>query len=411
MKLALLGYSPESLPLIQGAYRLGHVFEVAYDATHEKEVLRAAAPGIRFRDDWESLLGQNEIEAVLVAGPWLVDAMPSDARERRDDQLRKLIQAGLPLLAIPPVCEGIVGFELEMIRRDVGSIVVPVMPLPLHAAWDDLADWLSHKASGPLGPVELVTLERFLPVRQRRDVLTWFVQDAEGLRRIAGPWRRLSASGGGRNGEAKPSLGSLAVHAEGETAFPVRWSVQPAGDFVGGKLTVLGASDRVVLTMPGAGWLGGNSSWHLEGPGFEQRYEPLDPVAAVYDELVAAIEKRSAPTVTWADASRAVEAMEAIDRSLARGRAIDLYNEEHSEESSFKGIMAASGCLLLLLTLGAFLLVAGFAALFPPAEGTGSTAWAALQICLIGVLSIFLLAQLLMFGLTAHRRRKQGGAR
>jgi hypothetical protein len=53
----------------------------------------------------------------------------------------------------------------------------------------------------------------------------------------------------------------------------------------------------------------------------------------------------------WLTACRDQEAAEAVDRSLARGRTIELFNEEHTEEESFKGIMAMGGCLLLVMSL------------------------------------------------------------
>src|SRR5438046_4016248 len=55
---------------------------------------------------------------------------------------------------------------------------------------------------------------------------------------------------------------------------------------------------------------------------------------------------------SWLAACRDQEAAEAVDRSLARGRTIELFNEEHTEEESFKGIMAMGGCLLLVMALG-----------------------------------------------------------
>ena len=54
----------------------------------------------------------------------------------------------------------------------------------------------------------------------------------------------------------------------------------------------------------------------------------------------------------WLAACRDQEAAEAVDRSLARGRTIELFNEEHTEEESFKGVMAMGGCLLLVMALG-----------------------------------------------------------
>jgi predicted dehydrogenase len=405
MKFALLGYSRESLPLVRGVAREGHEIFAAYEAASGKDQLRTFLPDLHILGGWENLLGEHRVDAVLVAGPWLPDALPADIREQRDDQLRKLIQAGMPLLVVPPICEAIVGFELEMIRKDVGGVVVPAMPLALHAAWDDLADWLSAKGTSSIGRVEIVTLERFLPVRQRSDVLVAFLHDIDLLRRLVGPLKRITASGGVRHAEEKPSLGDLSVHAESEAYYPVRWSVQPAIDFHGARVTVLGETGRVTLEIPADG-----SSWKLQGPGVERTYEPLDEPTALVDELQAAMYARAEPAITWYDACRAAEAMEAIDRSLARGRAVDLYNEEHSEESSFKGIMAAGGCLMLLAILGAFLVAAMGAAIFPPGEGRGPQVWGWLQVCLVAPVMLFLLAQLLSFGLAAHRRRKLGVA-
>jgi hypothetical protein len=155
-----------------------------------------------------------------------------------------------------------------------------------------------------------------------------------------------------------------------------------------------------------------NGVWKLTAPDGETEYEPFDSVAAVLDCFSSLT-----PHSTWLDACRATEAMEAIDRSLARNRAIDLHNEEHSEESSFKGIMAASGCLMLLGTLAAVSCAGALAVFFPPGKAMGEddpsrygqfhSYWTWLQICLIVPLAVFLLAQLLSFGLSRHLRSKQ----
>ena len=51
----------------------------------------------------------------------------------------------------------------------------------------------------------------------------------------------------------------------------------------------------------------------------------------------------------WVDAARSTELTETIDRSLKRGRTVELYNEEYSEASTFKGLMSAIGCCLLVV--------------------------------------------------------------
>jgi hypothetical protein len=102
-----------------------------------------------------------------------------------------------------------------------------------------------------------------------------------------------------------------------------------------------------------------------------------------------------------------VEVLEAVERSLARGRTIELYREEISEASSFKGTMAVWGCLLLLLGLAAFL-AAGFVAWVFGLNSAGPTgSWLSWQICLLLPFALFLLLQLLSFGIPAHEQRKR----
>jgi predicted dehydrogenase len=410
MKLALLGCTPQAIAFVTGASRLGHQVLTVYDAGGDKAALRDAVPTIRFRDDWEDLLGEREIDALIIAGPTLPEDVPADLRERRDDQLRKLIQAGVPLIVIPPVCEAIVGFELEMIRRDVKGIIVPALAGPLHPAIDDVADLLAEKSVAALGEIELVAIERQLPLRSRSDVLAALVHDAEILRRLAGPFKRLTASGAVSGGESKPSLANLSVHVEAEAAYPLRWSAAPAGESPGAKLTIVGSAASLTLQMPATG------PWRLINPDQSRGYEAFDSVAAVLEQLEAALAGPAEPRVTWLNACRAVEAMEAIDRSLARGRAIDLYNEEHSEQSSFKGIMAAGGCLILLITLAVVSFAGVLAVIVPPGKpreddparyGAFHSYWTWLQVCLLVPLGLFLLAQLLSFGLSWHQRNKQ----
>jgi hypothetical protein len=285
----------------------------------------------------------------------------------------------------------------------VKGIVVPAWAGPLQPVLDEVA--------ASLDKVELLAIERFLPLRQRHDVLAPFAHDAEILRRLAGPLVRLTASGAVRDGESKPSLANLTVHVEAEAGFPCRWSVAAASTFVGARLTLQRSAGNLPLSMPAAG------PWELTNLAGDGGTSPVDGVEAVLNELERAVQTGAEPKLTWLQTCRAVEAMEAIDRSIARNRAIELYNEEHSEESSFKGIMAASGCLMLLGTLAAVSCSGALAIFFPPGKRTGEAGpgqygqfhsyWTWLQICLITPLAVFLLVQLLSFGLSRHLRSKR----
>jgi len=85
-----------------------------------------------------------------------------------------------------------------------------------------------------------------------------------------------------------------------------------------------------------------------------------------------------------------------VPRSLAKGRAVDLHQEEFSELGTFRGTMASLGCglvLLALLVLVAATLVAGIAAEFNWELGKSITgAWPAV---ILAVLSTFLALQFL----------------
>src|SRR5262249_38165625 len=78
-----------------------------------------------------------------------------------------------------------------------------------------------------------------------------------------------------------------------------------------------------------------------------QHYEDWDTAAEALEELAAA-KDGGAVSPSWAEAARTVELAETIDRSLARGRTIDLHREEFSDIGTFKGTMTSVGCGLLV---------------------------------------------------------------
>jgi hypothetical protein len=107
----------------------------------------------------------------------------------------------------------------------------------------------------------------------------------------------------------------------------------------------------------------------------------------------------------WLDACRDQEAAETVDRSLLRGRTIELYGEEHTEADSFKGVMSMGGCLVLLLVLGVTFMAALAEGLRLPLRD-----WPIVRmwpICLLVPAGIFLLMQLLQ--LAVKRNESDAG--
>jgi predicted dehydrogenase len=367
MKLALLGCDDEALELIAAAMAGGrHTLVAAYDVAAFQARLRQLAPRARYNDAWESLLVDGQIDAVVVARGKLDPSLESgfSADERRVDQLRKLAQAAVPLLVIHPACEMIVGYELEMIRADIGGVMEPFVPGLHHPAIEELQS-LTSDASSPLGEVEQIVLERQMADRSRSAVLTQFARDAALLRRLVGSLRQVAASGPAGSEyqdplaarvRTLPSLSSLSVHLSGERPFSARWSVGPVDDLAGGKLMIVGSRGRIALLMPE----GTASQWELETPGDAGQRHPYQAFDAANDALArleAAIDERDEHDSAWMDACRDLEAASVIDRSLDKGRAVALYNDEITQEQSFKGVMAVGGCLVLAATLAALMVV------------------------------------------------------
>ncbi len=104
----------------------------------------------------------------------------------------------------------------------------------------------------------------------------------------------------------------------------------------------------------------------------------------------------------WVDAARSAELTETIDRSLKRGRTVELYNEEYSEASTFKGLMSAIGCCLLVVGI-LVVVVVGVLEDFLRRHVPLVPKW---PYVLLGVLGIFLALQLLLLAVRPAARAR-----
>src|SRR5262249_8540012 len=75
---------------------------------------------------------------------------------------------------------------------------------------------------------------------------------------------------------------------------------------------------------------------------------PCDPREAILAVLSSSIGRRDAgepPSPNLLDGTRAMELSEAVNRSLRRGRTVEMHYESISEEATFKSVMTSTGCL------------------------------------------------------------------
>jgi hypothetical protein len=166
-------------------------------------------------------------------------------------------------------------------------------------------------------------------------------------------------------------------------------------------LTVVGQRGKATLHMPAA------DDWRLviqsDEPA-EAKYPPSFDPQGLLRRLSHTGADESSEKSLWIDACRDQEAAETVDRSLLRGRTIELYGEEHTEADSFKGVMSMGGCLLLLLVLGVTFMAALAEGLRLPLRD-----WPIVRmwpICLLVPAGLFLLMQLLQLAVKRH----DGGA-
>ena len=115
MRFALLGADPDAFDLARAVTDSGeHTLVSAHDLGQNEALARRELPGVRLAEHWEGLLA-GEVDAVIIAR-----AADDDLRA---EQLRKLVQAAVPLVVSHPVHDSmLVYYELEMIREESRAI-------------------------------------------------------------------------------------------------------------------------------------------------------------------------------------------------------------------------------------------------------------------------------------------------
>jgi myo-inositol 2-dehydrogenase/D-chiro-inositol 1-dehydrogenase len=357
MRLALLGLDDTTLALADAAQSRGHdeiVLVCDVDDSQRTPLDKSIPLG-----PWEALLsgaadGRFPCDAVLVA-------RDSSNDETRLEQLRKLVQAGVPMLLSHPLHNSMLAYyELDMIRRESGCPMLPFLPARMNPLAQQLAELVHNPSTSPLGHIDQIALERAMVDRSKVTVSSQFSRDVDLLRLLGGEVSRLGAMGSPGATAAGEFLAynNLGVQMAGGENRLLRWSVGPVDEFSGAKLTATGARGKAIMWMPED-----LEPWRLEiraaSDSSVADAKAWNPYVDALDALRAA---QSAPETPshWPDAARAVELTETIERSLKKGRTIELHQEQFSDASTFKGTMTSVGCALLLAAL--LLMVAGVVA-------------------------------------------------
>lgn len=350
---------------------------------------------------WEQFLDAAACDAVVVGG------------EGRADAVRTLVQVGRPLVLAQPVELSMLwAWEIEMIRQDVGGVIVPILPARLHPFVARLRRLVEGAIAGSsdLGTLETVEFERRLPDRRREAVLESLSRDADLVRVIVGEPEKLSAFGATADAV---TWNSLTVGFSGQALIPVRWQVSAGGEGTL-ALTLRGSAGTVAIEIPDD-W---SQPWEWRGEDDNQTESArFDPGLAILQVLDGALARGPRPEpddtdvvpAAWADAARGIELAETVPRSLARGRAIDLHREEFTELGTFRGTMASLGCGLILAAL---VLVIAAAILGGVAKAIGwefgeqvAGAWPIVALVALGGFLLLQLLPTLVAGASRHEEK------
>lgn len=375
MQFALINVDADSLTLAQMLVDAGHELILVADAGELRSALKTLGPEARFVEGWEDALAAG-VDAVVVG-------RNSDEASRLD-RLRLLLQERVPTIFVhPQSASALAYYELDMHRQATNSPLVPYEPTRHQPALELLRT---------LGRLEEVVIEHRAGLRSRREVLDRFVRDVGAVRRFTGPCERVSAVG------MLPETttdGRLRVQLTTESGTFISWSIGSTGHQDEAEWRAVGDGGSAVIRPAGTEW-----PIELTHNG-ETKLQTFSAGQTLQAAAAAVVVGLTDPLHTmWREAIADLELVEAVERSVRKGRTVELYHEEASEESTFKGLMAAGGCLLLLLAIG----LAITAATFGRFRLVIANVW---PYALLLVLAVFLGLQLLQFVFPPRRKSNE----
>jgi len=376
MRFGLLGSDPATLNLLREG--VGHSLIGFYDADEHAETIFQLFPSASRLSQWESMLSTSNVDGVVVAANW--------RNPERENQLRKLVQEQIPLLVVTPGCEGIVALEMEMIQRDTRCPIVPYAPGPDTEVVAWLRKWLSEDESRRC---EQIQIQRGLLNRNTTGVLDWLARDVEVARQLSGEITRVTATGGDFELDAYQRL---AVHLEHRGGVPTRWFNEPAvRDTV--RFEVVTSEGKAILTWDAEN--GTNAELpderRLEVPSSHQNQIRAWQTLSRAVGIPASEENLRA----FSGTTHSLEVLDATLYSVKRKRTIEMREDVVSEQATFKALMAAGGCFMLVWAFF-ILMLAAFGSIFERFLGFNPAGafWLPL---LLAPLVLFLAAQLLQF--------------
>lgn len=304
MRIALLGIDNVSLAVASAAAAGQHEIVLIDGLAARAKEAAAIAPRAKTFSEWETLLSEGGIEAIVVA---------ADEPALRVEQLKRLIQLqrGIAVLVSHPLSLSMLeSYELEMIREESASVVMPYLPARFHPAMEELETLVDQAGESTIGTVEQITFQRNLAERDRDNVLRQFARDVDLLQILAGKTVKMhafasdagsgmaaganqanSGQGTGKHG-AKSDLRNLVVQMTTDRRLICRWTVMPTTEQAGATLTLVGSQGEANLRITDD-----KRPWRLEirsaGEATAREFPGWDPAARASINWTKRIRRRA----------------------------------------------------------------------------------------------------------------------
>ncbi len=192
--------------------------------------------------------------------------------------------------------------------------------------------------------------------RDRRTVIDHFARDCDLLRSLIGEISQVMTMAGTVLASSNPYFNetkgnpysNLSIQLSSEQGITTRWTVAGQSTASSATLILTGSNGKMLWHLPSPTTAGSAVIQH-------DRHETIITLPNWSERDIAAqtvtLAQQRQSLVPWNDAARTIEIMDAVERSLARGRKIDVRVEESDDLGNFKGIMASVGCGFLLFSL------------------------------------------------------------
>ena len=331
MRFVLLGTDPDLSPLLAW---------IARHPEHELAAHRRCARGVAWAVAETLSHGRG---AGIVGATAGADRRPAArgmrcclGRSLRADEqeraLRRLARQGQPVITAHPALESLLAaYELEMFQRERQAYLAPWMPLRNHPLVAQFAAWIKDERLSPIGKIDRLTINRAgnrsLARRGPGRCGPRFGFDPRDRRRSQ---RRLGR--GQRNCHERTKRTELrrarvaadariaAAGALGDrTGQRQMANSAPNCNCTAAKAASSGACRRLAMMA--------FVSYYTHGKETTLSHDDWSYAAAAEQFLGAAL-AREPLSPSWNDAARSIELTDAVERSLKRGRKIEVRVEE-----------------------------------------------------------------------------------